>query len=107
VPGVSSHAFDRVQALYDRWDFWAIFFAGLTPIPYKVFTLSAGVFSINFGIFLIASVLSRGLRFFILAALIYKFGTPIAGFIDRYFNWLVTVFGVLLVAGFVLIKMVL
>ena len=107
VPGVSLHAFDRVQALYDRWDFWAIFFAGLTPIPYKVFTLSAGVFSINFGIFLIASVLSRGLRFFILAALIYKFGTPIAGFIDRYFNWLVTVFGVLLVAGFVLIKMVL
>ena len=106
VPGVSQEAFDRVQALYDRWDFWAIFFAGLTPIPYKVFTLSAGVFSINFGIFLVASVLSRGLRFFILAALIYRFGPSIQAFIDRYFNLLATLFAVLLVAGFLVIEFV-
>ena len=107
VPGVSQEAFDGVQALYDRWDFWAIFFAGLTPIPYKVFTLSAGVFAINFGVFLGASVLSRGLRFFVLAALIFKFGKPIAAFIDRYFNVLATVFGVLLIGGFILIEFVL
>jgi membrane protein YqaA with SNARE-associated domain len=107
VPGVSQAAFDRVQTLYDRWDFWAIFFAGLTPIPYKVFTITAGIFSINFWIFLVASVLSRGLRFFLLAALIYKFGKPIAGFIDRYFNALVTVFAILLIGGFVLIEFVL
>ena len=48
VPGVSPEAFEQVQAQYDRWDFWAIFFAGLTPIPYKVFTLSAGVFSVSY-----------------------------------------------------------
>ena len=107
VPGVSQEAFDGVRALYDRWDFWAIFLAGLTPIPYKVFTLSAGVFAINFPVVLAASVLSRGLRFFVLAGLIFKFGKPIEAFIDRYFNLLVTVFGVLLIAGFLLIEFVL
>ncbi len=107
VPGVSPEAFDRVQALYDQYDFWAVFLAGLTPIPYKVFTLSAGVFSVNFFVFVVASVLSRGLRFYILAALIYRFGPPIARFIDRYFDILAMVFGALLVAGFLLIEFVL
>jgi membrane protein YqaA with SNARE-associated domain len=104
VPGVSPDAFASVQALYDRWDFWAVFFAGLTPIPYKVFTLSAGVFSINLGVFVLASVMSRGVRFFVVAGLIYKFGQPITRFIDRYFNLLALGFGILLVGGFVLIE---
>ena len=107
VPGVNPESFARVQGLYDRFDFWAVFLAGLTPIPYKVFTLSAGVFSINFGIFLIASVLSRGLRFFVVAALIHRFGHSIAAFIDRYFNLLALAFGVLLVAGFIVIELLL
>ena len=107
VPGVSEESFARVQGLYDRYDFWAVFLAGLTPIPYKVFTLSAGVFSINFGIFLLASVLSRGLRFFVVAALIHRFGRSIAAFIDRYFNLLALAFGVLLVAGFIAIELLL
>ncbi len=107
VPGVSPAAFARVQALYDRWDFWAVFLAGLTPIPYKVFTLSAGVFGIDFPVFLLASVLSRGLRFFAVAGLIYRFGAPIARFIDRYFDLLAILFGVLLVAGFVVIELLL
>jgi membrane protein YqaA with SNARE-associated domain len=107
VPGVSQAAFDRVQALYERWDFWAIFFGGLTPIPYKVFTLSAGVFAINLPIFLVASVFSRGLRFFVLAALIFKFGKPIESFIDRYFNLLATIFAILIVAGFLVLEFVL
>lgn len=107
VPGVSPEAFARVQGLYDRYDFWAVFLAGLTPIPYKVFTLSAGVFSISFPIFVLASVLSRGLRFFLLAGLIFYFGEPITRFIDRYFNWLAWLFGILLVAGFLVIELVL
>ncbi len=107
VPGVSPEAFAHVQALYEQYDFGAIFLAGLTPLPYKVFTLSAGVFAINFGVFLLASVLSRGMRFFLVAGLIYKFGEPVSRFIDKYFNLLTIVFGVLLVGGFVLIKMVL
>ena len=104
VPGVSAESFARVQGFYDRYDFWAVFLAGLTPIPYKVFTLSAGVFSIHFGVFVLASVLSRGMRFFVLAALIYRFGPPIARFIDRYFDILAWAFGILLVGGFIAIQ---
>lgn len=103
VPGVTPEAFEAVRSLYARYDFWAVFLAGLTPLPYKVFTLSAGVFSINFPVFVLASVLSRGLRFFLVAALIWKFGPPVSRFIDRYFNVLTVVFGVLLVLGFVVV----
>lgn len=107
VPGVTPEAFATVQGHYDRWDFWAVFVAGLTPIPYKVFTISAGVFSINFPVFILASVLSRGLRFFLLAGLIYRYGESIRSFIDRYFGLLTWTFGLLLVLGFVLIEVVL
>ncbi len=107
VPGVTPEVFARVQGMYERWDFWAVFLAGLTPIPYKVFTLSAGVFGIDFGVFVLASALSRGLRFFAVAGLIYRFGPPIARFIDRYFDLLAIVFAVLLVGGFLLVKLAL
>lgn len=107
VPGVTPEAFARVQGLYDRWDFWAVFVAGLTPIPYKVFTISAGVFAIDLPIFIVASLTSRGLRFFALAALIHRFGSPVGRFIDRYFNLLTWVFAVLLVLGFILVRYVL
>ena len=107
VPGVTPEAFASVQDLYLRWDFWAVFLAGLTPIPYKVFTISAGVFAINFPVFVLASVLSRGLRFFVVAGLIYRFGLSISSFIDRYFNLLTWAFGLLVVMGFVLIEFVL
>ena len=107
VPGVTPEAFATVRDLYDRWNFWAVFLAGLTPIPYKVFTLSAGVFAIQFPIFVAASVLSRGLRFFLVAALIWRFGAPVSRFIDRYFNVLTLAFGVSVVLGFVLIGWVL
>lgn len=107
VPGVTPEAFAGVQELYARYDFWAVFLAGLTPIPYKVFTLSAGVFSINFPVFVIASALSRGLRFFLVAGLIFRFGPPISRFIDRYFNALTWAFGILLVLGFVVVELAL
>ena len=107
VPGVTPEAFAEVQGYYERWDFWAVFVAGLTPIPYKVFTISAGVFAINFPVFILASVLSRGLRFFLLAGLVYRYGEPIGAFIDRYFNLLTWVFTLILISGFVLIRVVL
>ncbi len=107
VPGVTPEAFDSVQALYDRWGFWAVFVAGLTPIPYKVFAISSGVFSINLGVFVVASALSRGLRFFVVAALIYRFGPWMASFIDRYFDRLAVAFAVLLVGGFLVIEFLL
>ena len=107
VPGVSPESFAQVQGLYDRWDFWAVFVAGLTPIPYKVFTLSAGVFHISLPVFLLASAVSRSLRFFLLAGLIYRYGPGIQRFIDRYFDLLAWGFLVLIVAGFVLLEFVL
>ncbi len=107
VPGVTPEAFATVQGLYNRWDFWAVFVAGLTPIPYKVFTISAGVFAINFPVFVLASALSRGLRFFVVAGLIHRYGESIRTFIDRYFNLLTWVFGFLLVLSFFLIEVVL
>ena len=103
VPGVTPEAFLAVQGLYDRWNFWAVFLAGLTPLPYKVFTLSAGVFAVQFPVFVIASVLSRGLRFFVVAGLIWRFGRPVTQFIDRYFNLLTVAFAILLVLGFLVV----
>jgi len=105
VPGVTPEAFSEVEGWFDRWGFWAVFLAGLTPIPYKVFTLSSGVFAVSFPIFVVASFLSRGLRFFVVAGLIYAFGRPIAAFVDRYFNLLMWIFGALLLGGFLVIEM--
>jgi membrane protein YqaA with SNARE-associated domain len=105
VPGVTPEAFEGVRGFYDRFGFAAVFMAGLTPIPYKVFTLASGVFGINFGVFVLASVLSRGARFTILAALVYRFGPPIERFIDQHFDRLVIIFTVLLVGGFLAIEL--
>lgn len=104
VPGVSPEAFSTVQEWYRRWDFWAVFLAGITPLPYKVFTLSAGVFQVSFPVFVVASMLSRGLRFFVLAGLVYFYGQPIQGFIDRHFERLSWAFGILLVLGFLALR---
>ncbi|MCK4911996.1 MAG: hypothetical protein KAR83_10155, partial [Thermodesulfovibrionales bacterium] len=78
--------------------------AGLTPIPYKVFTITAGFLRANILVFIVASILARGLRFFTVAGLIYLFGPKIKEFIDRYFNILTVVFIVLLVGGFMTLK---
>ena len=99
--------FAKVAELYDRYDFWIVFAAAFTPIPFKVFTVTGGVFGINFPVFLIASAVGRSARFFLVAGLLFKFGPPIRSFIDRYFNLLSIVFVVLLIAGFVLFKFVL
>jgi membrane protein YqaA with SNARE-associated domain len=93
-----------IEGIYQRYDAWAVGIAGFTPIPYKVFTIAAGMFKINFWVFLLASLVSRSARFFLLGGLIYAFGPRIQGFIDRYFNILAVVFSVLLVLGFILIR---
>ena len=95
---------EYIKALYTNYDAWAIGIAGFTPIPYKVFTISAGAFNINFLVFIIASTISRSARFFLVGSLIYIFGPRIQTFIDKYFNILAVAFMVLLVAGFVIIK---
>jgi len=104
VPGFNEKIFFNVKELYDKWNFWIIFTAGFTPIPYKVFTISAGAFNINLLLFLVASIASRAGRFFVVSFLIWKFGEQIKSFIDKYFNLLAIVFTVLLIGGFVAIK---
>jgi membrane protein YqaA with SNARE-associated domain len=106
IPGVTPEAFQMVGGLYERWNFWAVFVAGFTPLPYKVFTLAAGVFRISLPIFVIASIASRSARFFLLATLIFYFGPGIQGFIDRYFDRLVWAFFALLVGGFLAIRFI-
>lgn len=96
----SVDSFQNVGALYDKYNFWIVFTAGFTPLPYKLFTITGGLFHINFVMFLIASIVSRGLRFFLIAGLIWKFGAPIKSFIDKYFNLLAIAFTVLLVGAF-------
>jgi len=96
--------FEYIRHLYQSYDAWAVGVAGFTPIPYKVFTISAGAFHINFPVFLFASLVSRSARFFLVGGLIYKFGPKIQVFIEKYFNMLAVAFTVLLIAGFVAIK---
>lgn len=104
IPGFSPESFQYVLTHYQKQGFWFVFLAGLTPIPYKIFTIASGVFKMNFTLFIIASAISRSLRFFAVAALFKKYGPGIKGFIDKYFNWLAVLFFVLLLAGFLIIK---
>lgn len=99
----SLEQFNEVKALYDKYDFWIVFTAGFTPLPYKLITITGGLFAINFPMFVVASIISRGLRFFLFAALIWKFGAPIKAFIDKYFNILAILFTVLLIGSFWLV----
>ena len=96
-----------VQGLYQQYDAWAVAAAGFTPLPYKLFTITAGAFKINFPTFMLVSLAARSARFFLVAGLIYKFGAPVQYFINKYFNILTIVFLTLLIGGFVLIKMLL
>ena len=93
-----------VEDYYNRYDVWAVGIAGLTPIPYKVFTIAAGVFAINFPRFVLASLASRGLRFFAEGLLFWFFGPQIQEFVKSYFEIITVVFAVLLVGGFYLLK---
>lgn len=104
IPGFSVALYENIKNLFIEWDFWVIFTAGFTPIPYKVFTISAGAFDINIVMFAVASIISRGARFFLLAWLIWKYGANIKLFIDKYFNVLALAFTFLLIGSFVLIK---
>tara|TARA_B000000477_G_scaffold119631_1_gene120286 strand:- start:206 stop:820 length:615 start_codon:yes stop_codon:yes gene_type:complete len=104
IPGFSTEIFYDIKQKYEEWNFWVIFVSGFTPIPFKVFTVSAGAFNINFNLFLIASLIARSARFLIIGGLIWRFGEPIRSFIDKYFNILAFLFSFLLVGSFFIIK---
>jgi membrane protein YqaA with SNARE-associated domain len=93
----------RIHRAFERYEAWAIGIAGFTPIPYKVFTISAGAFWINFPRFVLASLLSRGARFFLVGTLIMLYGEQVRHLIERYFNWFTILFVALLGGGFWLV----
>jgi len=96
--------YELVQHYFKEYDVWIVAIAGFTPIPYKLFTITAGSVHASFITFMVVSLFARSARFFLVAGLIWKFGPGIKQFIDRYFNVLSLVFMVLLVAGFFLVK---
>lgn len=96
-----------VQEYFKKYDIWILGTAGFTPIPYKLFTITAGFIQSNFISFVVVSLVARSARFFLVAALIYRYGPSIQRFIDRYFNLLTIAFIALLAAGFVVVKLVL
>ena len=99
-------AVDIVSAKYHEHAFIAIFTAAFTPIPFKVFTIVAGLVKISITTLIIASAIGRSARFFIVAILLRLFGEKIQYFIEKYFNLLTIVFVVLLIGGFVCIKFI-
>ena len=98
--------FSEFSAYYNDWGAWAVFIAGLTPFPYKVITILSGVTGLDLLVFTIASILARGMRFFVVAGLLWYFGEPIRAFIEKRLGLLFVIFVILLVGGFVLVKFV-
>lgn len=96
--------YETVRTLYSENAFAAIALAGFTIIPYKVFTIAAGAFHVDFEVMVIASALSRSARFFLVSSLFYFYGPPIKNLIDRYFEAVAVAFVVLLVGGFMIIR---
>lgn len=96
--------FEAYRAAYNEWGLWIILIKGLTPIPYKIVTIASGAAAFNFWVFVAASIVTRGARFFMVAALLYWFGEPIRELIERRLTLLTTAFVVMLVGGFVVIR---
>jgi membrane protein YqaA with SNARE-associated domain len=98
-------AFARFTAQYNEWGAWIVAFFGVTPFPYKVITIASGVTHLDPVVFGIASLLSRALRFFLVAALLWKFGAPIRAFIEKRLGLVTLVFFALLTGGFVALNL--
>jgi len=111
--GLTEENFLRATPYIEQGNFWIVFSAGFTPLPFKVFNIVAGTFYASPDIanpwsycllFFLAAAASRGARFFLVAGLMRIFGPKITPFVDKYFNWLALLFAALLVGGFVVVK---
>lgn len=99
-------AFQQIADWYNRWGGWGVLFAAVTPFPYKVLTIFSGATGLNLPIFILVSVIGRGIRFFLVSWLLYHFGSPIRMFIEKNLGLLFTLFMVLLIGGFVAVRYV-
>jgi len=96
--------FEIFKDYYNEYGAWIVFAAGITPFPYKVITIASGAVSLNLLVFGLASIVARGLRFFIIAGLLYYFGPSIKNYIEKHFGMLSILFFILLVGGVILLK---
>jgi len=106
IPGVNERSVARVAGLYEQYNFWVVFVAAFTPIPYKVITILAGVCAIDFPMFVIASAVGRAARFYLVAWLFRTYGPPIKVFIEKRFALVTTAVAAAAVLGFVALKYV-
>jgi len=101
----SQEIFDKVQHLYQGNAFLAVLTAAFTPIPYKVFTIAAGVFDVNFLVFMFASLVGRSARFILVAGTIYIFGAKVKALVEKYFDWFAWGLLALGILGFLAVKL--
>jgi len=101
---VSEEKLYQVKLFYARYDVLAVIIGGFTPIPYKIFSISAGIFDINLKKFILASIIGRGGRFFLVCTLIFFFGSRIKYFLENYFEIFTVIFTLLLIGGFVFVN---
>jgi membrane protein YqaA with SNARE-associated domain len=99
-------SFDQFALWFNEWGVWILIIKGMTPFPYKVLTITAGVTKMPFLEFMVASVVARAMRFFLVAGLLYWFGEPIRDFIEKRLSLVTTLFVVGLVGGFIAVKYV-
>ena len=104
IPGFTPEKFDKLKSWYEEWGWPLVFIAGFSPIPYKIFTVASGVLGMALWPFILASAVSRSARFFLVAFLLAKFGEPMKEKIDKHFNLLALLFGILLIGGIVVLK---
>jgi len=97
-------AFQEFAARYNSYGAWIVFTAGVTPFPYKVITIASGATALDLKVFAVASISARGLRFFLVCALLYWFGPPVRDLIERYLGLFFAAFMAMLIGGFVIVK---
>ena len=97
-------AADAFVARFQEWGLWVILIKGLTPIPYKIVTIASGLAHFNLAVFIAASIVTRGLRFFLVAWLLRRFGPPIQAWIERRLTLVTSIAALSIVAGFLVLK---
>ena len=101
---VSAQDYAWYQAQYDKWGLWVILAKGLTPIPYKLVTIASGMAQFDLAMFIFASIVTRGARFFVEAALLKRYGATIRPFVEKYLTWVTTGFLVVVIGGILIAK---
>ena len=100
-----SNSFNLFEDYYKQYGTWIVLGAGFTPFPFKFITIASGVFNLNIILFVVVAIIARGLRFYLIAILLFVFGNAIKNLIDKYFNLLVSLFFILLISSILIIKL--